>query len=39
VTVAELTAWRQSVKMLLDPNLGLVRNVVLALANRDGIQL
>jgi hypothetical protein len=35
VTVSELTAWRWSVKMLLDPNLDLVRNVVLPLANRN----
>jgi hypothetical protein len=30
---------QESIKMFLDSNLGLMRNVVLPLANRDGSQL
>jgi hypothetical protein len=38
LTAVELTPQRQSVKILLDLNLGLERNVVLALANRNSSQ-
>jgi hypothetical protein len=39
VTVAELITWRVSLKMLLDPNLGLARKVVLPLDHRNSSQL